>query len=204
MPEDAPVRRTIAEIEIAAKRAADFTRQMLAYSGKGQFVIETVDLAAVVREMAALLDVSISKRVARRYEFPVEVPAVEADPTQLRQVIMNLITNASDAIGDREGSITLRTGTVNADRAYFADTYLESDLPEGTYVLLEVTDTGSGMDAETQARIFDPFFTTKFTGRGLGLAAVLGIIRGHRGPSGSRASSGAADVPGAASARNGP
>ncbi|HET7737704.1 MAG TPA: PAS domain S-box protein, partial [Tepidiformaceae bacterium] len=181
LPADSPVRRTVTDIETAAKRAADLTRQMLAYSGKGQFVVETVDLSDVVREMAALLEVSISKRVTLRYDFPPGLPGIEADPTQLRQVIMNLITNASDAIGDRDGLVTIRTGTVFADRAYLAEMYLDTELPEGTYVSLEVSDTGSGMDPETKARIFDPFFSTKFTGRGLGLAAVLGIIRGHGG-----------------------
>ncbi|MGK2964986.1 MAG: PAS domain S-box protein, partial [Tepidiformaceae bacterium] len=181
LPPDSPARRTITDIETAAKRAADLTRQMLAYSGKGQFVVETVDLSNVVREMAALLEVSISKRVTVRYDFPAGLPHIEADATQLRQVIMNLLTNASDAIGDGDGLITVRTGTFFADRAYLAETYLDNELPEGTYVSLEVSDTGSGMDPETRARIFDPFFSTKFTGRGLGLAAVLGIIRGHRG-----------------------
>jgi CheY-like chemotaxis protein len=106
---------------------------------------------------------------------------VEADASQLRQVILNLITNASEAIGELPGAITVATGLIQVDRAYLAETWIGADLQEGSYVCLEVTDTGCGMDRETLGRIFDPFFTTKFAGRGLGLAAVLGIIRGHRG-----------------------
>jgi CheY-like chemotaxis protein len=106
---------------------------------------------------------------------------VDADASQLRQVVMNLVVNASEAIGERSGVITLSTGAMDCDRAYLSESWLDEQLPEGMYVFIEVADTGSGMDAETRARIFDPFFTTKFTGRGLGLAAVLGIVRGHRG-----------------------
>jgi CheY-like chemotaxis protein len=106
---------------------------------------------------------------------------VEADATQIRQVVMNLITNASEAMGDTSGPITVRTGVMAADRAYLSECQLEEDLQEGDYVFVEVTDAGCGMDEQTRSKMFDPFFTTKFAGRGLGLAAVLGIIRGHRG-----------------------
>jgi CheY-like chemotaxis protein len=106
---------------------------------------------------------------------------VEADGTQLRQIVMNLITNASDAIGGEDGVITLRTGIRHATREFLRSSYVDDELPEGQYAFIEVEDTGCGMDEETQARIFDPFFSTKFTGRGLGLAATLGIVRGHRG-----------------------
>jgi CheY-like chemotaxis protein len=131
--------------------------------------------------MAHLLEVSVSKRAVLKYRFAPDLPAIEGDATQLRQVIMNLITNASDAIGDRSGVISIATGLMYADAAYLRTAYMDDGLPEGDYVYLEVADTGIGMDPETAARIFDPFFTTKFTGRGLGLAAVLGIVRGHRG-----------------------
>jgi CheY-like chemotaxis protein len=154
---------------------------MLAYSGRGSFLIETIDLNEVVREMGSLLEVSISKRATLAYELAENLPAVVADATQIRQVIMNLITNASDAIGEADGAITMRTGVRACDRAYLGDTYLDDQLPEGDYVYLEVQDSGCGMDEATVQRIFDPFFTTKFTGRGLGLAAALGIIRGHKG-----------------------
>jgi two-component system cell cycle sensor histidine kinase/response regulator CckA len=181
LPPESPARQTVLAIETAAQRAAELTRQMLAYSGKGKFVIEQLNLSRVVEEMAHLLEISVSKRAVLKYRFAPDLPAIEGDATQLRQVIMNLITNASDAIGDRSGVISVSTGLIDADAAYLKTAYMDDDLPEGQYVYLEVADTGIGMDAETAARIFDPFFTTKFTGRGLGLAAVLGIVRSHRG-----------------------
>ena len=176
-----PARESIAGIETAALRAKELTSQMLAYSGRGRFVIEVVDLPDVVAGMMHLLEVSISKTVILRTDFSPEAPPVEADVTQLRQIVMNLITNASEAIEDNSGAITLTTGAMQCDRECLKDTYLAEDLPEGVYTYLEVSDTGCGMDSETTARIFEPFFTTKFSGRGLGLAAVLGIVRGHKG-----------------------
>jgi len=181
LPEDSPARELIGSALTGAQRAAELTRQMLAYSGKGKFVVQSLNVSRVIEEMGHLLHVSISKKCALRYEFAPELPSVEADAAQLRQVIMNLITNASEAIGDRPGTITVHTGTRICDRAWLAGTYVDEGLPEGSYVYLEVSDTGCGMSAPTRARIFDPFFTTKSTGRGLGLSAVLGIVRGHRG-----------------------
>ncbi len=131
--------------------------------------------------MAHLLEVGISKQVELRYEFDRNLPPIEGDATQIRQIVMNLITNASEAIGGEEGSITIRTGHVQADRVYLEQTFLADHLEEGHYAFIEVSDTGCGMDTETQERLFDPFFTTKFTGRGLGLAAVMGIVRSHNG-----------------------
>jgi len=180
-PAESQVVQSVREIKKTAERAADLSRQMLAYSGRGSFIIETIDLNAVVREMGNLLDVSISKRAVLTYELMDSLPVIVGDATQIRQVLMNLITNASDAVGDGDGLLTIRTGRRHCDRAYLAETYLDDQLPEGDYVYLEVEDTGCGMDEETLQKMFDPFFTTKFTGRGLGLAAVLGIIRGHRG-----------------------
>ena len=176
-----PARPNVEEITRASMRAADLCRQMLAYSGKGRFVVERYDLSEIVREMAQILEVSVSKKASLRYSFAADLPAVEIDATQMRQVIMNLITNASEALGDKSGLIFVSTGVMDCDRGYLAESYLDDKLPEGKYVYLEVTDTGVGMDEETRRRIFDPFFTTKFTGRGLGLAAVLGIVRGHHG-----------------------
>jgi two-component system cell cycle sensor histidine kinase/response regulator CckA len=181
LPPESPARQTVQAIEVAAQRAADLTRQMLAYSGKGRFVIEMLNLSRVVEEMSHLLEVSISRRARIEYHFAPELPQVEADATQIRQVIMNLITNASDAVTERGGVVSLSTGVIHANAGYLAGTYIDSDLAEGDYVFVEVADTGEGMDEETRQRIFDPFFTTKFTGRGLGLAAVLGIVRGHKG-----------------------
>jgi signal transduction histidine kinase/CheY-like chemotaxis protein len=181
LPEDSPARQPIRDIEISAQRAAELTRQMLAYSGRGRFRVEPVDLSAIVEEISQLLGRVISKQAQLTLHLARDLPAVVVDATQLRQVVMNLITNASDALQDRPGTVALETGLVQADRAMFASTYLDEPLPPGPYVYLEVRDTGSGMDPATVARIFEPFFSTKFTGRGLGLAAALGIVRSHKG-----------------------
>jgi PAS domain S-box-containing protein len=180
----APARANVQEIEKASKRAADLAKQMLAYSGKGRFVIEQINLDEFVNEMVHLLEVSISKKAVLKYNFAENLPPFDGDATQIRQVIMNLITNASEAIGDKSGVIALSTGTMECDRAYldeFPHTGLDKSMPEGAYTYLEVADTGCGMDRETIEKIFDPFFTTKFSGRGLGMSAVLGIMRGHKG-----------------------
>ncbi len=176
-----PARSNMEQIVRASQRAADLCGQMLAYSGRGRFVVGRYDLSEIVQEMAQILKVSVSKNAILRYNFTADLPAVEVDATQMRQVIMNLITNASEALGDQSGVISVSTGVMDCDRAYLGDSYLDDKLPEGKYVFLEIADTGAGMDEETRRRIFDPFFTTKFTGRGLGLAAVLGIVRGHKG-----------------------
>ncbi len=176
-----PALGNIRDIETTARRAADLCTQLLGYSGKGRFVVEPIDLTELVEEMAHMLKISISKMVVLRYDLSKALPAVKADATQMRQIIMNLITNASDAIGDKSGMITISTGAMECDRGYLSETYLDEDLPEGVYVYMEVSDTGCGMDEETSGRIFDPYFTTKERGRGLGLAAVLGIVRGHKG-----------------------
>jgi two-component system CheB/CheR fusion protein len=181
LPGDEPVRKLIKYIERAGNRAADLTRQMLAYSGKGRFEAAPVNLPELVQDIAELVKASISKKVALEFNLAKDPPLIEADATQLRQLVMNLIVNAAEAIGDAGGSVTVRTGVVDADGALLAAMLHEEDLPEGLYVFLEVADTGCGMDTETQAKMFDPFFTTKFTGRGLGVAAVQGIVRGHRG-----------------------
>jgi PAS domain S-box-containing protein len=181
LPEDSPARQPIRDIEVSAQRAAELTRQMLAYSGRGRVHVEPVDLSHVVEEMSQLLRRVISRQAQLSLRLRRGLPAVVADVTQVRQVVMNLITNASDALGESHGTITLETSLVDATPAMLASTYLNEALPAGPYVCLEVSDTGSGMSPETAARIFEPFFTTKFTGRGLGLAAVLGIVRGHKG-----------------------
>ncbi len=181
LPPESPARSIISKIETTAERAAELANQMLAYSGKGKFVVEHLNLNKLVEEMAHLLEISILKKIVLKFSFADNLPYIEGDVTQLRQVIMNLITNASDAIGDKSGVIILSTGVMEVDRAYLAGTYVNEELPEGYYVYVEVSDTGCGMDKETKAKIFDPFFSTKFTGRGLGLAAVLGIMRGHGG-----------------------
>ena len=176
-----PACSSLEGIETAARRAAELCRQLLAYSGKGRFLIEPVDLVELVEEMGHLLAVSISKKVVLKYHFAQGVPPVEADATQLRQVLMNLIVNASEAIGERSGVISVTTGLAHCDSEYLRGCFSADGIAPGDFAYLEVADTGKGMDKVTLDRIFDPFFTTKFTGRGLGLAAVLGIVRGHRG-----------------------
>jgi PAS domain S-box-containing protein len=182
-----PARGSIREIEKAAKRAAELVKQMLAYSGKGRFVVEPIDVGGLIEEISHLLEVSISKKSVLKHNLAENLPTFDGDVTQIRQVIMNLITNASEAIGDKSGVIALSTGAMDCDRAYLDDinevvrASLDEPLPEGVYTYIEVADTGCGMDAQTIEKVFDPFFTTKFTGRGLGMSAVLGIVRGHRG-----------------------
>jgi CheY-like chemotaxis protein len=178
---ESPVLDNLQRIEKAAARASDLARQMLAYSGKGTFVIESIDLNRLVEEMGHMLEVSISKHAVLRYNLTRPLPGVAADATQLRQVVMNLVINASEAIGDQSGVIAISTGCVDSTETSLQNYWLTDPLPHGLYVFLEVADTGCGMDKETMARIFDPFFTTKFTGRGLGMAAVLGIVRSHKG-----------------------
>ncbi|PCJ52187.1 MAG: hypothetical protein COA70_12700 [Planctomycetota bacterium] len=179
------IHQNIAAIEVAAHRAAELSGQMLAYSGKGKFLIESIDIGQLLTETAHLLDVVLSKNTAIKLEVADSLPQFAGDPTQLRQVIMNLITNAAEAIGQGSGTVTLTAGWMECDEAYLKQGLeilsTSSDLPPGAYVYCEVTDTGCGMDADTLAKVFDPFFTTKFTGRGLGMAAVLGIVRGHKG-----------------------
>ncbi len=165
----------------AADRAADLCKQMLAYSGKGKFVVRPLDLSQTVREIADMLEVSLNKGVVLKLSLQENLPRIEADPSQLQQVIMNLITNANDAIGEQSGIIAIRTGVMRVDESYLQHCVVGGDAEPGGYVFLEVADTGRGMDAATVARIFDPFFTTKASGRGLGMSAVSGIVRGHHG-----------------------
>ncbi len=182
-----PSREPIEEVVRATLRAADLTRQLLAYSGKGAFVVRHLDLSTEVREMATLLRTAISKQATLAWELASNLPAVSADPTQIRQIVMNLITNASDSLGESGGTISLRTGITrleDLDNQHFG-VPLEAETPadpsDDPFVYLEIADTGGGMTPDTLGRIFDPFFSTKFTGRGLGLAAVMGIVRSHHG-----------------------
>jgi two-component system, cell cycle sensor histidine kinase and response regulator CckA len=174
-------RGSILQITTAARRAAELCRQMLAYSGRAAFTLEKVNLRELIEEMAHLLKTSISKKAVLNLNLERGLPAIQVDPSQVRQIVLNLIINASEAVGDRSGVITVAAGATRCDADYLRKTELHDGLAPGLYVHLEVTDTGCGMDAETRVRIFEPFFTTKFTGRGLGLAAVLGIVRAHKG-----------------------
>ncbi len=166
-------------VEKIVLKAAELTRQMLAYSGKGSFVVRSHDLNQVVQEMTHLLEVSISKKVSLRLRLDPNIVPIDADVAQIQQVILNLVTNASDAVGDAEGAISISTRVMDLDDVYIAGTVASQKLDPGRYVALEVSDTGTGIPAEIMDRIFDPFFTTKAAGRGLGLSAMLGILRGH-------------------------
>jgi len=178
---ESPAVENLRQIEKASARAADLAKQMLAYSGKGKFVVEDLDLNVLLEEMLHMLQVSISKKAVLRLNLARNLPAVEVDATQLRQIVMNLVINASEAIGDQSGVIAITTGCMDCDKNYLKNVWLSENIGDGLYVYLEVADTGCGMTRETLARVFDPFFTTKFSGRGLGMAAVLGIVKGHKG-----------------------
>jgi signal transduction histidine kinase len=181
LPPGSPLRDGLREIVRAAERAADLARQMLAYSGRGRFVIEPTDLSVLVRGMADLLRASIARGLSLELALAPDLPHVEADASQLRQLVLNLVLNASEAIGPAGGAIVVRTGLLRVTRAFLESAHFAADLAEGDHVFLSVSDTGPGMGADLRGRIFDPFFTTKSLGRGLGLPTVLGIVRGHHG-----------------------
>jgi PAS domain S-box-containing protein len=165
----------------ASQRAADLTRQLLAYAGKGRFVISSVDLCKLVSEVSTLIRASISKKISLVIDVPEDCPLVEADRAQLQQLVMNLVINGGEAIGDEPGTLTVRIRTEHFTERRERPRTEGFPIVTGEYVRIDVTDTGAGMDPETRDRIFEPFFTTKFLGRGLGLSAALGIVRGHRG-----------------------
>jgi signal transduction histidine kinase/ActR/RegA family two-component response regulator len=177
---NSPQRERIGRACTAAAYAAELVEQILAYSGKPSVNLKPLDLSRLVGDMGALLQASATGRCELRLECAGELPAVEADGSQIRQVILNLVTNASEAVGDGEATVWVRTGVTQRSAADLRDT-LGSAATPGEYVYLEVADSGTGMDTATQARIFEPFFTRKSFGRGLGLAAVLGIVRAHQG-----------------------
>ena len=181
IPPEHSARNDIENIVAASRRAATLTRQMLAYSGKGHFEVRVVDLSEQVREIAQLLETTVPKKVHLRLELAGNLPAIEVDVAQLQQVVMNLVLNGAEAIGDESGSVLVATGIQEIVGAFSVPLFSGEGLAPGRYVFVEVYDTGRGMDEATQAKIFDPFFTTKFAGRGLGLAAVLGIVRAHKG-----------------------
>ena len=180
-PKNSAARSRLEKIERAAHRAASLARQLLAYAGKGTFQFENMDLSRAVADMGDLLETAGTRDVSIDYRLEADLPPIEGDPAQLNQVIMNLITNAAEASGEAGGRIRVGTGALVADRQLLDAANLGAGLPEGEYVYLLVEDDGCGMDDETLEHLFDPFFTTKFTGRGLGLAAVQGIVRSHGG-----------------------
>jgi PAS domain S-box-containing protein len=181
MPSTDSHRPFIERVVGASEKAAHLTRQMLAYAGKGRFITEKIDLSALVREMGNLVRTSAPKSVELRFELADQLPPIEGDPSQFQQLTMNLLINGAEAIGDKPGTVTVRTGSYQVPEGEIPEGFSGAALQPGAYVTMEVEDTGCGMTEEVRSKIFDPFFTTKFTGRGLGLAATLGIVRGHHG-----------------------
>ena len=182
VPRGSDLAMRLADVVNATERAAQLTKQLLAYSGKGRFVIELLDLSNHVREISSLIQTSIPRTVQLRLELAERLPSIEADAAQIQQVVMNLVINGAEAIPKgMTGTVSITTGVQDVDEAYIQTTVPGRDIGQGRYVSLEVHDTGAGMDADVIGRIFDPFYTTKFAGRGLGLAAVRGIVQGHKG-----------------------
>ncbi len=180
IPAGSPGREYLGDIGKAARVASDLCRQLLAYAGKGSFVLEPINPTVLVSEMRGLLESSINRRINLRFNFG-KAPPIVADRSQMQQIILNLVINAGEAIGEGSGEVCISTGVQTCDSTYLAEPYLDAELPEGDYTFIEVSDTGEGMSGEIREKLFDPFFTTKFTGRGLGMSAVLGIVRGHEG-----------------------
>ncbi|MCM0082946.1 PAS domain-containing protein [Geomonas sp. Red32] len=178
---DSPLREYLERVSQSALKAAGLARQMLAYSGKGMFVVEPIDLNSVVEEQSRTTLSALPATVDLRLELTRPLPEVKGDVTQIRQLIVNLVVNGCEALGDTAGTVAIRTWSRRWEREELKGAWVGDEPAAGCYVVLEVADTGCGMDEETQARIFDPFFTTKFTGRGLGMSAVQGIVRGHGG-----------------------
>jgi len=181
LPIDHPAHDNLQGVVSASEAAAALVRQLLAYSGKGEFTIEPLSLSEVVRNMTKLLQSSIPKRVDLRFDLANNVPPLAGDRSQIQQVLMNLVINAAEAIGENEGTIVVSIRAREIERPDSFGDISVGQIPSGRYVVVEVQDTGCGMNDETKSRVFDPFFTTKFMGRGLGLAAVLGIVLRHKG-----------------------
>ncbi len=171
----------LAQVELSAQRAAELCRQLLAYAGKGRFVVRLIDLNVAVEQAVPLLKLSATKKVTLDLQLGASLPPLRGDPTQLNQVLMNLVANASEAIGTGVGTVTIRTSRVTLSPMDMLTLNAGHEMEPGSFICLEVSDTGCGIPPEALAHIFEPFFTTKFVGRGLGLAAVLGIVQGHRG-----------------------
>jgi CheY-like chemotaxis protein len=178
---DSPIQEALADVEVATTTAAELTSQLLAYAGKTTFITESLDLTLLIREVTGLISVTIPKNIEIDFHLEDELPLIRGGSAQLRQVLMNLITNAADAIGDARGTIKIGTGTGRPAPRSDTCASIEHGAISGDVVHVTVCDNGEGMDAATLTKIFDPFFTTKFTGRGLGLAATRGILDSHEG-----------------------
>jgi PAS domain S-box-containing protein len=181
LPDDSSSRQNMQNAEKAAKHAAELSNLMLTYVGQRKMDMQVTDISGIVEDMMGILELALSKKAELQFN-PSSKPALfNGDSSQIRQVIINLVTNAAEAVGDSKGSIILSTGTMFCERSCFQPPFQKEDLPDGDYVYFQVSDTGCGMDKKTLNRVFDPFFTTRFPGRGLGMAVVLGIVRAHNG-----------------------
>ncbi len=180
LPVDHPARDLLTQVVRNGEQAAHLTRQMLAYSGKGRFLLEPLNLSTLYEEISILVKPAIPREVELEMHLPEDLPLVEGDRGQMRQVFTNLVLNAAEAVTG-SGHVRVETGVRWIDALHPSSPWVAGEVPNGQYVYLEVVDSGCGMDEATRGKIFDPFFTTKFVGRGLGLAAVAGIVRGHRG-----------------------
>lgn len=172
-------RKKLDNILHASDSAANLCKQMLAYSGKGHFIIHPMNLSEVIRKILQLLETSVSKKAKLKLDLQDDLPLIEADEGQMQQVVMNLVINATEAMGENAGEINIITETVHLTEKSLLSLVNGESIAKGNYVVIHIRDNGCGMDADTQKKIFDPFFTTKFTGRGLGMSAILGIVRGH-------------------------
>lgn len=182
IPEHSPSRPFVDNIRRSVDRASSLTRQMLAYSGKRSVALQTLDIGDVVREFIPLIQSSVSKKITLQVNLIDDLPQIEADATQIQQVVMNLLLNASESLNEEHGGVVaVSTMVLHCTKDYLSRSRALFDAPEGDYVCLEVKDNGCGMSDEVKEKLFDPFFTTKFTGRGLGMSAVLGIMKAHKG-----------------------
>jgi len=187
---EADVKNMLQDIVRASERAADLTRQLLAYAGKGKFIIEPVNASSLVKDISELLRSSVPRTVELALQLHPDLPTIEGDPSQIQQLVMNLILNAVEATGEHPGVVRVTTSVREVEPGDRLVHFRPDPPPPGVYVSIEVMDDGCGMTDAVKAQIFDPFFTTKFTGRGLGLAAALGIVRGHKGCIGVESSEG--------------
>lgn len=194
LAEGSQARTHIDKIEQAALRAAGLCQQMLAYAGRNPVAFAEIDLNRMITDVCGLFEAGIDKRIEVRLEMDKSLAPILAASTQMQQVVMNLVLNAAESIGANEGRVTVRTSERYFDAARLASDFPGQNVAAGSYAVLEVQDTGCGMSPETLARIFEPFFTTKFTGQGLGLAAVAGVVKSHRGAVAVRSTPGAGSV----------
>jgi len=181
LPEDSPYIETLNDIARASRHAAALARQMLTYSGRGMYSLGALNLSTIVTDLDQLIRSLVTPKVQIRYELAPNLPSLQGDKAKLQQAIMNIVENAAEAIGDKDGVITIRSEVLACNMDDLTNTYLADRLPEGDYLVLQVEDNGCGMSDDVRLRMFDPFFSTKFTGRGLGMPAVLGIVRAHKG-----------------------